>query len=141
VARITLASALPALNTASTRIDGATQTTNVGNTNAATLTGGATVGVDGLTTAVLAGPEVELRGGAGVAIGLDLQAPDLAVANLALASFGTAAGSDASALVRVGVSGLRRLLDKLVLGAIRDVVHRPGGRAARARRPGARGGR
>src|SRR5213079_394775 len=35
VARITLASALPALTASFTRIDGATQTTNVGNTNPA----------------------------------------------------------------------------------------------------------
>jgi uncharacterized repeat protein (TIGR01451 family) len=126
VARITLASALPALNTPFTRIDGATQTTNVGNTNPALLSGGATVGVDGLTTAVLAGPEVELRGTAAVAVGLDLQSTDLAVANLALNSFGTAVGSDASAVVRVGATGLRATLDKLVLGATATSFADPG---------------
>jgi len=132
VARITLASALPALTAPFTRIDGATQTANVGNTNPATLAGGATVGVDGLTTAVLAGPEVELRGGASVGLGLDLQASDLAVANLALNSFGTAVASDASALVRVGATGLRALLDRLVLGATATSFADPGA-ALRAR--------
>ena len=126
VARITLASALPALNTAFTRIDGATQTTNVGNTNPAILAGGATVGVDALTTAAVAGPEVELRGSTGIAVGLDLQASDLAVANLALLSFGTAVGSDASALVRVGATGDRALLDGVVLGAAATSFTDPG---------------
>jgi uncharacterized repeat protein (TIGR01451 family) len=132
VARIALASALPALNTPFTRIDGATQTANVGNTNPALLAGGATVGVDALATAVVAGPEVELRGAAGVAVGLDLQAPDLAVATLALLSFGTAVGSDASALVRVGATADRALLDRLVLGAAATSFTDPGA-ALRAR--------
>jgi len=132
VARITLASALPALTDPFTRIDGATQTANVGNTNPALLAGGATVGVDALTTAVLAGPEVELRGGAGVALGLDLQASDLAVANLALLSLGTAVGSDASALVRVGAAAHRALLDKLALGVTATSFTDPGA-ALRAR--------
>ena len=126
VARITLASALPAITDPFTRIDGATQTTNVGNTNPALLAGGATVGVDALTTAVVAGPEVELRGSAGVTVGLDLQATDLAVVNVTLLSFGTAVGSDASALVRVGATADRALLDRLVLGATATSFTDPG---------------
>ena len=132
VARITPATALPAITDPFTRVDGATQTTNVGNTNAATAGGGVTVGVDGLVTTVLAGPEVELRGAAGVAVGLDLQAPDLSVANLALNSLGTAMGSDASALVRVGATADRALLDRLALGITATSFADPGA-ALRAR--------
>jgi len=126
VARITVASALPALTASFTRIDGATQTANVGNTNPALLAGGATVGVDALTTAVVAGPEVEVRGTSGVAVGLDLQATDLALANLAVVSFGTAVGSDASALVRVGATADRALLDRLALGVVATSFTDPG---------------
>jgi uncharacterized repeat protein (TIGR01451 family) len=84
------------------------------------------VGVDALTTAVVAGPEVELRGTSGVAVGLDLQATDLALANLAVVSFGTAVGSDASALVRVGATADRALLDKLALGVVATSFTDPG---------------
>src|SRR5262249_59197722 len=92
-------------------------TGTVGTTTAATAGGGARVGADGLGTATVAGPEVELRGAAGVAVGLDLQATDLAVANLALLSFGSAVASDASAAIRVGAAAHRPLPDPPLLGA------------------------
>ena len=117
VALITSATALPALTDPSTRIDGATQTANVGDTNPALVGSAASVGVDALSTAAVSGPEVELRGTSGVGVGLDLQANDLAVANLALLSFGTAVASDASASIRVGAAALRPLIDRCVLGS------------------------
>ncbi len=107
VLRITCSSALPAFTDAATRLDGRTQTTNVGDTNPALVGTATPVGVDGVATAVLSGPEVELRGSAGVAIGLDLQATDLAVTDLTLLSFGAAAGNNASAAIRVGASAAR----------------------------------
>src|SRR5207342_1919573 len=96
------------------------------NTNPGLVGTGVTVGVDALATAVLAAPEVELRGSASVAVGIDLQAPDVSIANLALLSFGTAAGSDASAVVRVGATAHRALLDRLVLGATSLTFTDPG---------------
>ncbi len=130
--RITCASALPALTDAFTRLDGGTQTTNVGNTNSMSVGTGVTVGVDALATAVLAGPELELRGSLGVAVGLDLVAPDLAVANLAMLSFGTAVASDASAMIRVDAAAHRALLDRLVLGSLPQTFTDPGALRARA---------
>jgi uncharacterized repeat protein (TIGR01451 family) len=117
VVLVTCATPLPALTDPATRIDGATQTTKVGNTNPAIVGAAASVGVDALTTSAIAGPEVELRGAAGVGVGLDLQANDLAVANLALLSFGNAVASDASAGIRVGAAAQRASIDHCVLGS------------------------
>jgi len=123
--RITCASTLPALTDAFTRLDGATQTANVGDTNPMLVGTGANVGVDALATAVLAGPEVELRG-AGVPVGLDLAAPDLVLTNLALLGFGIAAASDASAAIRVGAGAHRATLERLVLGSTPQSFTDPG---------------
>ena len=116
VVRITLASALPALTAPFTRIDGGTQSTYVGDTNPGTLGAGGTVGVDAVALAVVARPEVELRDGAGLTLGLDLQAADLAVARIAVHGFGNVAGSDANANVRVGTAAARALVDACVIG-------------------------
>jgi uncharacterized repeat protein (TIGR01451 family) len=117
VVLVTCATPLPALSDAATRLDGGNQTARVGDTNPAFVGAATSVGVSPLTTTALAGPEVELRGAAGVAIGLDLEASDLAVANLALLSFGIAAGSDASAGIRVGATATHATIDRCVLGA------------------------
>jgi uncharacterized repeat protein (TIGR01451 family) len=130
--RITCASALPAITGALTRVDGATQAANVGDTNPGLVGTGASVGVDALATAVLPAPELELRGAAGVATGLDVQAADVGLANLALLGFGTVPGSDASALVRVGAAAHRARLERLVLGATAQSFTDPGA-ALRAR--------
>ena len=74
VAIISPTVALPGLTDAGTTIDGETQTTNVGNTNSVTLGTGGTVGVDALPLPTVAGPEVEIRAGAPIGIGLLLQA-------------------------------------------------------------------
>lgn len=125
VARITLLSALPALTDAGTRVDGGTQTTNVGNTNAATF-GGATAGVDAVAVAGVAAPEVELRDGATLALGLDLQGANQAVARLALTGFGNAAGSNNDASVRVGAAASGASVSGCVLGATATAWADPG---------------
>ena len=130
--RITCATALPAITGAFTRVDGASQTANVGNTNPATLGSGTTVGVDALPTVTLAGPEVELRGAAGVAIGLDVQAADVTLMNLGVTSFGTTPGDDASAAIRIGATAHRARLERLALGATALAWSDPGA-ALRAR--------
>ncbi len=92
VAVIPIATALPALTAAGTSVDGATQTANVGNTNAIVLGTGGTVGVDGLALGTVAGPEVEIASGGTLACGLLIQAADAVVRRLAILGFGTAAG-------------------------------------------------
>ena len=62
VARISPASAMPAVTAASTAIDGTTQTTQIGNSNAGSLGTGGTVGVDGIALPQVASPEIELLG-------------------------------------------------------------------------------
>jgi uncharacterized repeat protein (TIGR01451 family) len=124
--RITCASALPAITGAFTRVDGATQTTNVGNTNAVALSAGAPAGVDAVATVALPGPEVELRGAAGVAIGLDVQAADVTLMNLAVTAFGTGPANDASAAIRIGTAANRALLERLALGVTALAFADPG---------------
>ena len=63
VAVIGLAAALPAISGGSTRLDGSTQTANVGNTNSGTLGSGGTVGVDGISLPTFPRPEVQLTAG------------------------------------------------------------------------------
>lgn len=111
------ASALPALTDASTRVDGGTQTGNVGNTNAVSLGGGLTAGADALAVGPVAGPEVEIRDGAGLAIGLDLQGAGQAVARLALTGFGNAAGNAGHASVRIGAAASLARVEACVIGA------------------------
>jgi uncharacterized repeat protein (TIGR01451 family) len=57
--KFTLTAALPVI-TGPTIIDGTTQTTNQGNTNATTLGTGGTVGVDAISLPTVAGPEIEI---------------------------------------------------------------------------------
>ena len=60
VAVITLTAALPAIAGTSTRLDGTTQTANVGNSNGGTLGTGGTVGVDAIPLPTFPRPEVQL---------------------------------------------------------------------------------
>jgi trimeric autotransporter adhesin len=62
VAVITLASTLPNVTDANTRLDGSTQTTNIGDTNSGQVGTGGTVGVDKITLAQFNKPEVEING-------------------------------------------------------------------------------
>jgi trimeric autotransporter adhesin len=63
---ITLTSTLPTITDSNTIIDGATQTANIGDTNAGTLGTGNTVGTDAIPLALFKRPEVEIAGGQGV---------------------------------------------------------------------------
>lgn len=115
VARVLVLSALPAITDA-VRLDGGTQTANVGNTNATTLGAGGTAGASALALTTVVGPEVEIRDAAGVAIGLDVQASSVTLGALAVRGFGNAAGSDADADVRVGAGANGTAIQACVFG-------------------------
>ena len=83
---ISAGTALPTVSQALT-IDGTSQATNVGDTNAGFLGAGGTVGVDGLTLSQVARPEIELRDGAAVARGIDINAASVTVRGLAIYGF------------------------------------------------------
>jgi hypothetical protein len=63
VAVITLGAALPAISAANTRLDGTTQTTNIGDTNGGSLGFGGTVGVDAISLPTFPRPEVQFSAG------------------------------------------------------------------------------
>jgi len=65
VAVITLATALPTVTGASTRLDASTQTRNIGDTNSGTLGTGGSVGVENIFLPQFEKPEVQLNGAAG----------------------------------------------------------------------------
>jgi|GEM_PF-1382238 len=118
-ALIGITATLPALST-SMRIEGGTQTFNVGNTNNVVLGAGGTVGVGALALPQLNGPEVELRDGAtgagGFAIGLDVQATNVTLRGMSIVGFGGVANDDGNANIRVAdFSGV--LISQNVLGA------------------------
>ncbi len=123
---------LPALSDPATRVDGTTQTANVGDSNPGTLGSGGTVGVDLLALPTVARPEVEIRDGAAIALGLDLQGSGGAVVGLAVTGFGNLPGNDAHANVRVGAAAANVLIERCVLGAAASAFADPG--------PGARSG-
>jgi parallel beta-helix repeat protein len=83
---ITVSSALPQITAADTTIDGTTQTTYVGNSNAGMLGTGGTVGVDALPFAQIPAPEVELRGSTSFD-GISIAAANVGVRGLALYRF------------------------------------------------------
>jgi uncharacterized repeat protein (TIGR01451 family) len=120
---------LPALTDASTRVDGTTQTTNVGDTNAGTLSPGASVGVDALAVPAMARPEVEVRDGAALALGFDLQGSSTALVGLAIYGFGNTPGNDAHANVRVGAAAASVLIDRCALGTSASALADPGAAA------------
>ncbi len=126
VVRITLLSALPALTDPSTRLDGGTQTTLVGDLNAASLGGGGTVGVDNVALPPFPGPEVEVRDGANLSIGLDLQSTSLSLVRIAVMGFGNLAGNDAHADVRVGATANGARIDGCALGLAATSAADPG---------------
>jgi len=129
VARITLASALPPWTAAATRLDGATQTTNVGNTNAVSLGSGGTVGVDALALATVAGPEVEIVDGAAIGLGLDLEAASEEVNAIAIRGFGNAPASSSDANILVGATANGVRITSCVLGTSATSFSDPGAAA------------
>lgn len=126
VVRITLVTALPALTDANTRVDGGTQTSLVGDSNGATLGTGGVVGVDGVALPALAGPEVEVRDGANLAVGFDLQAASLTLARVAVVGFGNSAGNNANADVRVGSGANTARIEACALGILATSFADPG---------------
>ncbi len=121
VAVITLTAALPAIAGTSTRLDGTTQTVNVGNTNGGTLGTGGTVGVDAIPLPTFPRPEVQLSaagtvltvsgGGSGV-LGLALQ-PGLS----------TAVGHRLPGAQQPGGHDRHRRQQRRQLGRLRHHVH------------------
>jgi uncharacterized repeat protein (TIGR01451 family) len=126
VARINVLSTLPWVSDASTRLDGATQTANVGDTNAGALGAGGTVGAAGLALATVARPEVEIVDGANLAAGLDLRAASSTVRDLAVRGFGNATGANTHGDLLVQAAATGALLENLVLGTLSTSFADPG---------------
>ena len=105
-----------------TIIDGTTQTTNVGNTNSAVFGVGGTVGVDGLGLSTIAGPEVEVRDGAAVANGFQVQADNVTIKGLAVLGFSSVAGG----AVLVQSTADSALIEGNVLGSAATAFADPG---------------
>ena len=85
---------------ADTSIDGRTQTTYIGDSNALTLGTGGTVGVGGLTLASLSAPEIEITNSGVVANGIDVNGANATVRNIAIHGFGTASSNQGDILLR-----------------------------------------
>ncbi|HEY6252416.1 MAG TPA: right-handed parallel beta-helix repeat-containing protein, partial [Candidatus Angelobacter sp.] len=127
VAQIVPAYALPAITDSNTAIDGTLQTTNVGNTNSATLGTGGTVGVDAISLNTVGGPEVQISVARGaIGLGLDINANSTTVRGLAIFGFGAAANSNGSANIQIenGITGA--LIEKNVLGSSATSFADPG---------------
>ncbi|HEY6351308.1 MAG TPA: SdrD B-like domain-containing protein [Candidatus Angelobacter sp.] len=127
VAQIVPASALPAITDSSTAIDGTLQAANVGNTNAATLGAGGTVGVDAISLNTVSGPEVQISAPRGtIGLGLDINAASTTVRGLAIYGFGTAANANGSANIQIesGITGA--LIEKNILGSSATSFADPG---------------
>jgi uncharacterized repeat protein (TIGR01451 family) len=106
VAVITPATVLPAITGTLTRIDGTTQSSNIGNTNGGTLGIGGTVGTGNTALGTVNRPEVQLVGSTATAIGLDLAntATNSTIAGLAIYGFGNATDDDNNANIRVAAN-------------------------------------
>jgi uncharacterized repeat protein (TIGR01451 family) len=127
--RVTVTTALAAIIDADTTLDGRAYSsangTAINDANAGMSGAGGTVGVSALALAQVARPELEILDGAGIAIGLDLQAANATVRRLAVYGFGTAPNSDTNGNLRVGnVSGA--LIEENVLGAAASGFADPG---------------
>lgn len=88
--------------------------------------------MDLLALAAVARPEVEIRDGAGLALGLDLQGAGSVARGIAVTGFGNLPGHDAHANVRVGAAAAGALIEACVLGSGAAGFADPG--------PGARSG-
>ncbi len=119
---------LPAI-TDPARLDGTTQTTNVGNTNAGTLNSTIAVGADGLTVTALARPEVEIKDGASLALGVDVQASGVTLTGLAIYGFGNTPANDAHANVRIGATAGTAVIDGCAIGVSASSFADPGAAA------------
>uniref|UniRef100_A0A832I359 DUF11 domain-containing protein n=1 Tax=Eiseniibacteriota bacterium TaxID=2212470 RepID=A0A832I359_UNCEI len=133
--RISLLTPLPAITDA-LRLDGATQTAHGGDTNPGALGAGGTAGVDALTVATVPAPEVEIADGAGLPLGLDLQAAGTVLRHVAVTGFGGAPDDPAHANVRVGAAAAGVTIEQAVIGAPATAFADPG--AARSGGDGVR---
>ena len=116
VAVITPSTILPAITATRTVLDGATQTSNIGDTNPGQLGTGGVVGVDRLTLARVNAPEVELRGSSTLPLGLDLQASNSTVRSLAIYGFGNSTNDDNQANIRIGDTFTDTLIERNIIG-------------------------
>lgn len=123
VAKILVKTALPAIADSDTIIDGATQTTNVGNTNSSILGSGATVGLNGDSISKVNGPEIEIRPDSSIAngtiaTGLSIfsntgTVSNTTITNLAIDGFGTSA-SNGSQSGNILVGGANQVVNTLI---------------------------
>jgi len=129
VAVIPITSSLPQI-TATVRIEGGTQTYNVGNTNNVVLGTGGTVGVSNNPLPQLNAPEVELRdgptGAGGSQTGLNIQAPNVYIRSMAVVGFGGTGDSDNDGNIVVG-NYIGTYINQCVLGTTATSFTDPGG--------------
>ncbi|MCP9495505.1 MAG: right-handed parallel beta-helix repeat-containing protein [Pyrinomonadaceae bacterium MAG19_C2-C3] len=119
--RVNVTASLPAVTDANTTIDGTAYNnsngTSIRDANGGSLGAGGTIGVDNLSLAQVARPELEITDAATVAVGLDLQANDAAVRRLSVFGFGNTANSDAHANIRIGNNFTGALIESNIIGA------------------------
>jgi uncharacterized repeat protein (TIGR01451 family) len=123
VAKILVKTALPAISDSDTIIDGATQTINVGNTNAAVLGSGATVGLNSNAVPKVNAPEIEIRPDSSIAngtipTGLSIfsnikTVSNTTITNLAIDGFGTSA-SNGSQSGNILIGGNNQVVNTLI---------------------------
>jgi large repetitive protein len=130
--QINVTAALPAITDAGTTIDGmafsSTNGVTVLDVNSGMLGTGGTVGVDGLPLTQVYKPElaiVESNGSSNIEIGLDLQANNSTVRNIAIYGFGAISNSDANANIRIG-SFTGALIERNIVGASASSFTDPG---------------
>jgi CSLREA domain-containing protein len=99
-------------------IDGATQTTNRGDTNPGSLGVGGTVGTGNLTLSTVSRPEVQVANGANpaTAVGFDIQAGNCIIRGLSIYGFGTASNSDTSGNIRISAGSSNTTIERNFLG-------------------------
>jgi CSLREA domain-containing protein len=118
VAIITTGTALPAVVRANVALDGSTQTANVGNSNAAVLGTGGTVGVDALALPQVQGPEVQIVGATGISEGIRWDAANGRLRGLAVVGYTRAVS------LMAGASSM--VLEQNVLGTTATSFTNPG---------------
>jgi parallel beta-helix repeat protein len=118
----------PLVITEAVTVDGTTQTSNVGNTNAGSLGVGGTVGVGALSLSSVNRPEVQVMNNASpaIAIGFDVQSSNVTIRALSIYGFGTAANDDANANIRIGAGFSTIRIEQSILGASATSFTDPG---------------
>jgi trimeric autotransporter adhesin len=122
VAVISLTSTLQTLTDALV-IDGTTQTTWGGNTNAAVFGAGSTVGANSVTLSQLQAPEIEIRGFAGSTNIFKIQGNGTAIRGLAIVGGGVSGGSGTAA---IEVSANNVSIEGNLIGSSATAISDPG---------------